>query len=228
MPKYIAVDYIDFKTPLPLAGEPTSYLYNKNNEKSPDFGSLYGQDIEPAGYYHTCNNKFTLTPNYTGGLIKYQNPIVIHCDETPLIWKKQLSERYSGLTGIALSNKIISEGFDGIITTGEYKRANGKILQHLGECISLGADVTEFQESLIAYISFDKKLRFFDKKWQRKLTEYVNVHPETKNWILNMDHKGEPSIIPRTQVAEHQKHSLTITSSDIKAFSRNMNSLRIE
>lgn len=85
------------------------------------FGSTFGQDIEPKGYYCTQreNTMFDDNPDYEFKEITIRKPIVIDItpDDKKIGWKKDLSEMFGGLTGKRLSNKLKKEGYDSIITT---------------------------------------------------------------------------------------------------------------
>lgn len=101
---------IQFKT-----GQPATFPYIRNTEKAPYLGKTYGQDIEPAGKYMT-----TRSPSAKGGEsfemgdITFSNPLVI--EGGGIGWKKIVSSAYGGKTGKELSNALVKDGYDGIVT----------------------------------------------------------------------------------------------------------------
>lgn len=86
------------------------------------YGSTFGQDIEPKGEYMSMDtlkgtNKIA---GYEYGTIKFENPLIVDYKNTGATgWKKDLSDKYKGLTGKKLSNAIIKDGYDAIITKDE-------------------------------------------------------------------------------------------------------------
>jgi hypothetical protein len=102
------------------SGTPVSFEYIKNTEKSPNFGNLYGQDIEPAGTYIIERPKsFKPSPRYNEGVMTFENPLVIdfgggYSDSSN--WKRVLQKQFKGKKGKALSKEIVKAGYDGIIT----------------------------------------------------------------------------------------------------------------
>tara|TARA_Y100000034_G_C6811285_1_gene364593 strand:- start:239 stop:709 length:471 start_codon:yes stop_codon:yes gene_type:complete len=120
-------------------GTPVTFEFMRNTEKSPNFGSKYGQDIEPAGRYMLHNTSNT-TPeqkeylNKSGwetGIITFNNPLVVDLssdrDESGLMqniygekgWKQRLANQYKA-TGKELTNRIKQDGHDGIVTVSGY------------------------------------------------------------------------------------------------------------
>ena len=58
---------------LPEHEKPYEFDYLHNNEKAPNFNELFGQHLEPAGYY-MIENTHSITPeNYESG--KHENII---------------------------------------------------------------------------------------------------------------------------------------------------------
>lgn len=101
--------------------------YMKNKEKSGNFGSRYGQNIEPSDEYIIMDDLYEdrpekyMLPNYEYGFITFQRPLIIDfIDTTDKGWKRTLSNMYDGKTGKRLSNVIIKNGYDGIITISDY------------------------------------------------------------------------------------------------------------
>lgn len=103
-------------------GVPVTITYIRNRNKSPNFGDLYGQHIEPAGRYMTLKPesfKQENFPNIEVGKITFQNPLTIpfgggYQDKTN--WKFVLSSMFGNRKGKSLSRSIARKGYDGIIT----------------------------------------------------------------------------------------------------------------
>lgn len=101
--------------------------YMKNKEKSGNFGSRYGQNIEPSGEYMIMDDLYEsrpekhMLPNYEYGFITFEKPLIIDfIDTTDKGWKRTLSIMFDGKTGKRLSKAIMKNGYDGIITVSDY------------------------------------------------------------------------------------------------------------
>lgn len=107
------------------AAEPFSFEYARNTEKSPNFGGLYGQDIEPHGRYLTQREpsfNYGDDDRWETGRLTFHNPK--HMDfgggySEDSNWKRQLSQEYGGKRGRALSRAVVKDGHDGIVTHDE-------------------------------------------------------------------------------------------------------------
>ena len=110
---------IDFKT-----GQPVTFQYVRNKEKSPYFGSRFQQDIEPHGRYVIQKEVDDVPEGWETGEITFNNPLVVPFNVHPggtyddKSWKVELSRHFGGKTGRALSQAIVEAGYDGIITLG--------------------------------------------------------------------------------------------------------------
>ena len=100
--------------------------YIRNTEKAPKMGNRFGQDIEPAGKYINLMEKGQsyIPEGWEVGKVKFNNPLIIdwgggYGDKTN--WKNVLSERYGRKTGKQLSQAIVNDGYDGIITLDKGK-----------------------------------------------------------------------------------------------------------
>jgi hypothetical protein len=90
----------------------------KNMESAPNMGSMFGQDVEPAGTYvsHDDRKEKTPIPNYKFGKVTFNNPLVIDInDDTMISYKKELSNQFKA-KGKALTKKLMAKGYDGLIT----------------------------------------------------------------------------------------------------------------
>lgn len=109
-------------------GKPTLLFFARNTVSSKVYGVPegmdYGQEIEPAGEYLVVDVQdlsANANPDREYGVIVYRNPLVIdHKNTTSTGWKKDLSERFGGKTGKALTSAIMQAGFDGILTRDAY------------------------------------------------------------------------------------------------------------
>lgn len=109
----------------------------KNKEKAPSLGKRFGQDVEPAGYYaiERMTSIFDNYPNYEVVKVKYEKPLIITVtDDTLVSWKYDLSKQYKA-KGKKLSEKLMKDGYDIIITqykpgdTGEIIVLNTKLIE---------------------------------------------------------------------------------------------------
>jgi murein DD-endopeptidase MepM/ murein hydrolase activator NlpD len=104
-------------------GVPVTFKYAHNTEPTPNMGSRFQQDIEPAGFYVIHQPNPHGTPGWQYGTCTLNNPLVLPFgtgfNETS--WKAELHRRYKK-KGRALSRALRKEGFDGVVTTnGETK-----------------------------------------------------------------------------------------------------------
>lgn len=104
-----------------------AYMRNLGNGKTHNYGSRYGQNIEPAGEYMNMDELYKerpdkyMLPNYEYGFITFKKPLILDfIDTTDKGWKRTLSQMYGNKTGKQLSNAIKKDGYDGIITVSDY------------------------------------------------------------------------------------------------------------
>lgn len=121
--QFITESNISFKT-----GVPVTFEYFKHNNKTENYGTRFGQHIEPAGRYvtaiesnreHYADVCKTYPGNYEMGSITFENPFVIdfgggYTEESN--WKFVLSNKFKGKKGKSLSKAIVKAGYDGIVT----------------------------------------------------------------------------------------------------------------
>ncbi len=123
-----------------------TYVRNANTNTQ-NYGSRYGQNIEPAGEYmsmDTMQGKYKI-PGFEYGSIDFKKPLILdHKDTTANGWKKDLSKKYGGLTGKKLSEAIKKDGYDAIMTKDEegnfieVVNINGKKKNNLNTRASIG------------------------------------------------------------------------------------------
>ena len=104
-----------------------AYMRNLGNGKTHNYGSRYGQNIEPAGEYMTMDELYNerpdkyMLPNYEYGFITFNRPLIVdYVNTNGSGWKRTVSNMFNGLTGKKLSAAIKKAGYDGIITVSEY------------------------------------------------------------------------------------------------------------
>jgi len=114
---------------LTRTGQPVVFNYIHNTESAtglfgkPSKDAAFGRGFEPSGRYVTIstekNAKETAKrlPNIISGKLVLVNPLVV--PNNSLQWKEDLSQKYNGKTGKALSKALIKDGYDGVITTEE-------------------------------------------------------------------------------------------------------------
>lgn len=109
------------KNKLSKDGITMSYVH-MNNQNTQNYGTLYGQNIEPSGEYmnvDTMEGKYKV-PGADYGTIHFDNPLILdHINTGETGWKKTLSEMFENKTGKELSSAIKDAGYDGIITIDE-------------------------------------------------------------------------------------------------------------
>lgn len=87
----------------------------KNPERAPNFGKTYGQNVEPEGTYVTKNGGF-VPEGWFEGKAFLNNPLFIDIDDNSLVkWKNELADEMKA-KGSKLTNKLISKGYDALIT----------------------------------------------------------------------------------------------------------------
>jgi hypothetical protein len=104
-------------------GEPVTFKFSHNTESAtkmfgkPKKDSQFGRYYEPSGRYVSIvsGDYQSKSPNIITGELTLRNPLVV--DNNSLKWKENLSKKYDGKRGKALSNAVIADGYDGIITT---------------------------------------------------------------------------------------------------------------
>lgn len=109
------VEFQQFST-----GEPVTFDFSHNTESAtamfglPEAGDRFQRDLEPSGRYMTRvadADQVDTSGNLIAGTITFNNPLVL--DTTN--WKQELADFY-GATGRELSQRLISAGYDGVVT----------------------------------------------------------------------------------------------------------------
>lgn len=107
-------------------GVPVRFPYTHRVQPTPNFGSLYGQDIEPAGKYvllgHHGPSGFFREAGWNIVVQQdeaaLESPLVMRFGEGTRDWKEHLV-RAVGATGKRLAKALRKAGFDGVVTLDE-------------------------------------------------------------------------------------------------------------
>ena len=100
-------------------GKELNFVFNQTKA---DLPGDFAQDLEPAGrYMQVSKDTFPGGEGMTTGKVTFKNPLVVEFKSTGRDgWKSDLSKQYDGKTGRKLSQAIIKDGYDGIITLRDY------------------------------------------------------------------------------------------------------------
>lgn len=112
-------------------GQPVTFNYRRNTQSAesqfgkPKKGDRFARDVEPAGRYMNVAGESAMRaaadlPNMETGQMTFRNPIVV--ENNSFQWKRDLSKQYGGLTGRELSEAVLADGHDGIITLEPSRR----------------------------------------------------------------------------------------------------------
>ena len=167
------------------------------NQNTQNYGSTYGQNIEPAGEYmsmDTLQGKNKID-GYEYGTIQFKKPLVLeHINTSDTGWKKTVSDMYGGLTGKKLTKALIKDGYDAIVTYDDYGYSeivnlNGKKLKDSGADSGISFSLTD-------YSTEEKKahnkavLDYFGKTYKWAETGYVLL--DGSKLDLSGKHEGAP------------------------------------
>lgn len=107
----------DFKT-----GQPVTFSFIHNTDSAtalfgkPKKGDRFQRDLEPSGRYVVAGEPYANMPaKLTTGKLTFQNPLVIKAEN----WKQALFDHY-GKRGKRLSEALIADGYDGVVTVDSY------------------------------------------------------------------------------------------------------------
>jgi hypothetical protein len=112
-------------------GKSVKYHYTHSIEPAPDRGKEFAQDIEPSGkYIAPSSEKLPKLKGLEKGIVEFKNPLVLeHKTTRHGGWKTDLSNMYDGKTGTELTEAILNDGHDGIITLDGDRISEGVILE---------------------------------------------------------------------------------------------------
>lgn len=153
-------------------GKPVKYHYTHNIEPAPDRGKEFAQDIEPFGkYIAPSSERLPKLKGLEKGIIEFQNPLVLeHKTTRHGGWKTDLSNMYDGKTGSELTEAILVDGHDGIITIDGNRISEGVILKEKPVI-----DKIKTQEE------FKKEIRSPEHKPKGRLNRYLFTQDTPEN-----------------------------------------------
>lgn len=104
---------------------PVTMRFARRTSGAGQHGATYGQDIEPHGRYLSQAEPGGTYPAdlYETGEVTFARPLRIPFGggySDPDNWKRELSRRYAGKRGRALSEALVADGYDAIITSDKY------------------------------------------------------------------------------------------------------------
>lgn len=116
-------------------GKPVKFPYIHNTQRSPRMGARFGQDLEPHGryvQYHSHPDPAGLAPNLQSGYVEFRNPLVLYHHPTDIYgpdgWKSRLSRAYGGKVGKRLTNSLVKDGYDGVVTVDPRYNVSSEIV----------------------------------------------------------------------------------------------------
>jgi hypothetical protein len=124
-------------------GTPVVIPVTHRKQKTAQYGSTFGQDIEPHGRYVVLGHLGTPGTTDEGwghmvttihDTVRFRSPLVLHHGGTgsgPGAWKRRVSDAYGGKKGKALSRAINKDGYDAIVTVDTYGRDNQKTISEI-------------------------------------------------------------------------------------------------
>ena len=116
----VVEDGVSFKT-----GQPVVFAFYRYKQKTPNLGSRFGQDIEPAGRYLSHKTSFISVEDgqklgdmvVEAGNLRFRNPLVLSwVGYGENGWKARLSRFFGGKKKKSLSKAVRKAGYDGIVT----------------------------------------------------------------------------------------------------------------
>jgi hypothetical protein len=111
-------------------GVPVTFNFVRNTVSSEVYGTEFQQHIEPAGRFMLLRGPWASPeppPEWEYGRVRFEKPLVLMFNETgehaydENSWKALLSAAYGGKTGRALTKALLKDGYDGIVTVGEFR-----------------------------------------------------------------------------------------------------------
>lgn len=130
-----------FKTGLPVTFD---FIHNTESATRiwgrPKKGDRFKRDIEPSGRYVNEGSLWSdAPPTMIGGSLTFNNPLVLKTET----WKQDLFDHY-GKRGKALSEALIADGYDGVVTVAIDERPGRS---HTSEIL----DLTTFDPARALY-----------------------------------------------------------------------------
>jgi hypothetical protein len=143
------------------------FYYNRNkkslSKENYDKSADYGRDLEPAGEYMNIDSSTKLrspTEDWESGTISFRNPLHLeHKSTDSKGWKKDLSDRFGGLTGKKLTAAIKKAGHDAIITKNKYG---------FSETVNLGGIKNMLEELPRRTVTSEDREDYIKEKMEKK------------------------------------------------------------
>jgi len=162
------VEFGKFKT-----GKPVTFKYLHNTDSAtkifgkPEKGDRFARDLEPSGRYlvEDDGGNTEARGTLTTGIVTFNNPLVM--DGTN--WKQELAAKY-GKTGKELSQALIRDGYDGVVTIS---RSDVPGRTHTSEILDL--------------TTFDSKRALYQSEKKRELIIQHNMSAEN---LMHSDRMG--------------------------------------
>lgn len=109
-----------------------TFRFYHNLEPACDMGDRFAQDIEPHGYYLGFHDSTFYVPGHEYGTVTFKKPYVLEWKTAGFGgWKTDLSDAFGNLIGEELTQEMLRQGYDGVITMD-----HGQIF----ECVSFKPD----------------------------------------------------------------------------------------
>jgi len=103
-------------------GSPVEFPFSRNPEKAVDMGSRFQQDLEPAGLYMIHDEKGYAHDSWDKGTARFNSPLVLSFGDSGYdgnSWKALLHSYY-GVGGRELTQALLRDGYDSVVTGYNY------------------------------------------------------------------------------------------------------------
>jgi len=142
---------------VPVHGKPFEFHFFRHNKSAGNYGSVFGQNIEPHGRYMTQINPLNYNKalvldfphEYESGKINFKRPYVLEFGGgygADTNWKITLSKQFNGKKSKRLSQAIVDAGYDGVVT---YSKSTGPNRPaHTDEIVDLTSFTPNIQQSV--------------------------------------------------------------------------------
>ena len=154
-------------------GKQITFDYAHNKEKAPYLGDRFGQDIEPHGQYilqREEGDMYEMNPErWETGKVTLEKPLVLKHINT-VQWKKELVDA-TGKKGSELTDFLIDEGYDGIVTIDE--NGNTSEIVKLFKKQIMSKDIKSYKDNKLKEVEPNKEIQEKQKKIDTNITNKV-------------------------------------------------------